>query len=329
MIQVKESKRQFIFDVVNKGGEKEKMELFVNFCEDTIFEMQLAAQISGSESGEELKAKDDNEEKDNVETNENLVEDSRCFSIRNIRKHIKRITIRNIISAIFSFFQNILVFITHAFLGLVWFCLYLLYHIFLSGWIIDVAKEINLADLLGDLRDPTMVEAIGVREGAVRENNVCHTVAFSSRTNLRGMSLDLSAVSRDPQLLTDIFGLCLKKEGGKYTLSSGDQHSSLDEFLNTSKCQVNSLEYTSVNLLSNMLNLIVFLLLMVLVTIHLVHFCKMFAPKVDVFCFFFVSTKWTMVFIKLTFVSTLNIFCSNILTFVWICVFSKQMLCPL
>ncbi|ROL45263.1 Ryanodine receptor 2 [Anabarilius grahami] len=241
--QVKESKRQFIFDVVNKGGEKEKMELFVNFCEDTIFEMQLAAQISGSESGEELKAKDDNEEKNKLEMNENLAEDnrmtkdSRCFSIRNIRKHIKRITIRRIISAIFSFFHNVLLFITRAFLGLVWFCLYLLYHIFLSGWIIDVAKEMKLVDLLGDLRDPTMVEAIGLREGADIENNACHTRAFSSRGNLRGMSLDLSAVSRDPQLHTDIFGLCLKKEGEKYTLSSGDQHSSLDEFLNTSKYQ--------------------------------------------------------------------------------------------
>ncbi|XP_010210580.1 PREDICTED: ryanodine receptor 1-like, partial [Tinamus guttatus] len=38
MPQVKESKRQFIFDVVNEGGEAEKMELFVSFCEDTIFE---------------------------------------------------------------------------------------------------------------------------------------------------------------------------------------------------------------------------------------------------------------------------------------------------
>uniref|UniRef100_A0A2I3H0N9 Ryanodine receptor 1 n=1 Tax=Nomascus leucogenys TaxID=61853 RepID=A0A2I3H0N9_NOMLE len=43
MPQVKESKRQFIFDVVNEGGEAEKMELFVSFCEDTIFEMQIAA----------------------------------------------------------------------------------------------------------------------------------------------------------------------------------------------------------------------------------------------------------------------------------------------
>lgn len=255
MIQVKESKRQFIFDVVNKGGEKEKMELFVNFCEDTIFEMQLAAQISGSEGGEELKAKDDKEEKDKVEKNENLAEDNRMtkdlryFSIRNIGKHLKRITIRSIISVIISFFHNVMLFITRAFLGLVWFFLYLLYHIFLSGWIIDVAKEMKLADLLGDLRDPTMVETIGFGEGVVRENNTCHTRAFSSRGDLRGMSLDLSAVSGDPQLLTDIFGLCLKKEGGKYTLSSRDQHGSLDEFLNTSKYQVNSLEYTIVSLL--------------------------------------------------------------------------------
>lgn len=58
-----------IFDVVNKGGEKEKRKLFVHFCEDIVFEMQLAAQISGSESGEELKAKDDKEEKDKVENN--------------------------------------------------------------------------------------------------------------------------------------------------------------------------------------------------------------------------------------------------------------------
>lgn len=57
--QVKESKRQFIFDVVNEGGEKEKMELFVNFCEDTIFEMQLAAQMS--DTGERLAVKDESE----------------------------------------------------------------------------------------------------------------------------------------------------------------------------------------------------------------------------------------------------------------------------
>uniref|UniRef100_A0A8C3UUD6 Ryanodine receptor 1 n=1 Tax=Catharus ustulatus TaxID=91951 RepID=A0A8C3UUD6_CATUS len=59
MPQVKESKRQFIFDVVNEGGEAEKMELFVNFCEDTIFEMQIASRIS-----EEEAPRDEEEEED-------------------------------------------------------------------------------------------------------------------------------------------------------------------------------------------------------------------------------------------------------------------------
>ena len=58
--QIRDSKRQFIFDVVvDEGGEKGKMEEFVNFCEDTIFEMQLAAEISeetGENEDEEVKA---------------------------------------------------------------------------------------------------------------------------------------------------------------------------------------------------------------------------------------------------------------------------------
>ncbi|RNA06223.1 ryanodine receptor [Brachionus plicatilis] len=46
--QIKESKRQFLYDIVNEGDDKEKLEQFVNFCEDTIFEMQHAASISSS-----------------------------------------------------------------------------------------------------------------------------------------------------------------------------------------------------------------------------------------------------------------------------------------
>lgn len=46
--QIKESKRQFLYDIVNEGDDKEKLEHFVNFCEDTIFEMQHAASMSVS-----------------------------------------------------------------------------------------------------------------------------------------------------------------------------------------------------------------------------------------------------------------------------------------
>lgn len=228
------------------------MELFVNFCEDTIFEMQLAAQISGSECGEEPKSKDEEKEKAESISEDSMPQDSQrlpvmnLLSVCNIRKHIKEISITSVFSAIFSTFRTGLLLLTRGVLAVVWFNLYLLYHIFLSGWIIDVAKEMKLADILGDLRDPTMVEVTEDGEEAVRENH-SYTRAVSSQGNLQGMSLDLSAVSKDPQLLTDIFGLCLKKKGGKYALFSGDQQAGLDELLHMSQFQVSSSKHIIVN----------------------------------------------------------------------------------
>uniref|UniRef100_A0A8V0Y5U8 Ryanodine receptor 1 n=1 Tax=Gallus gallus TaxID=9031 RepID=A0A8V0Y5U8_CHICK len=67
MPQVKESKRQFIFDVVNEGGEAEKMELFVSFCEDTIFEMQIASRLSEEEGAREGGEGDEEEEEETPE----------------------------------------------------------------------------------------------------------------------------------------------------------------------------------------------------------------------------------------------------------------------
>lgn len=76
---MKESKRQFIFDVVNEGGEKEKMELFVNFCEDTIFEMQLAAQMS--DAGERSAVKEESEREKPDEDNPEMG----FFSVTTVR----------------------------------------------------------------------------------------------------------------------------------------------------------------------------------------------------------------------------------------------------
>ncbi|XP_055934795.1 ryanodine receptor-like isoform X1 [Argiope bruennichi] len=44
--QIKESKRAFFYSIVTEGGDKGKLESFVNFCEDAIFEMQHASSIS-------------------------------------------------------------------------------------------------------------------------------------------------------------------------------------------------------------------------------------------------------------------------------------------
>lgn len=44
-----ESKRAFFYSSVTEGGDKEKLETFVNFCEDAIFEMQHASALMASE----------------------------------------------------------------------------------------------------------------------------------------------------------------------------------------------------------------------------------------------------------------------------------------
>jgi len=46
---IKESKKAFLHLVVNETDDKEKLEQFINFCEDTIFEMQHAVALSGEE----------------------------------------------------------------------------------------------------------------------------------------------------------------------------------------------------------------------------------------------------------------------------------------
>ena len=43
--QIKESKSAFFYSTITEGGDKEKMEVFVDFCEDAIFEMQHAESL--------------------------------------------------------------------------------------------------------------------------------------------------------------------------------------------------------------------------------------------------------------------------------------------
>ena len=55
--QIIDSKRAFLYNVVIEGGDKEKLEMFVNFCEDAIFEMQHASSISMEEDEESSQPK--------------------------------------------------------------------------------------------------------------------------------------------------------------------------------------------------------------------------------------------------------------------------------
>ncbi|TSS85079.1 Ryanodine receptor 2 [Bagarius yarrelli] len=262
--QVKESKRQFIFDIVNKGGEKEKTELFVNFCEDTIFEMQLAAQISASDRDEEvLETEDDRVDKkkdeDKNPTEENLggkkglslIEMMKqlvlapicglmmiicLLSIWNLKRQTKRMSIKSLVLAIILLFQKVLSAIFRTIVGTACFILHVLYLVFLSGCVIEFAKETKLSDFFRNLPDPTSDDVTGVYE-AVTHKVRGPKLTGPSRSDVQAMSLDLSTVSRNPQLLTDIFGLQLRKEGGQYMLLSQDSNTIVSEVMNRSKYQ--------------------------------------------------------------------------------------------
>ncbi|XP_051788410.1 ryanodine receptor 1-like isoform X7 [Erpetoichthys calabaricus] len=185
MPQVKESKRQFIFDVVNEGGESEKMELFVNFCEDTIFEMQIASQISEIE--EEEKDEDDEEESGGEsgsgggegESDENAIPESSSafadfinsifdflgmFTFRNLRRQyrrIKKMTLKDMVIGLATFFWTLIMGVLHFIYSICKGFFLLIWHTLFGGGLVEGAKNMTVTEILASMPDPTQDEVHG------------------------------------------------------------------------------------------------------------------------------------------------------------------------
>uniref|UniRef100_A0A8B9QEE5 Ryanodine receptor 2 n=1 Tax=Apteryx owenii TaxID=8824 RepID=A0A8B9QEE5_APTOW len=245
--QVKESKRQFIFDVVNEGGEKEKMELFVNFCEDTIFEMQLAAQISESDLNERSANKEENE-KDKPEEQDprmgffslmtmksalvalkyNLMTLMKMLSVKSLKKQMKKVkkmTMKDMILALFSSYWSILMGLLHFACSVFRGFFRIVYSLLLGGSLVEGAKKIKVAELLANMPDPTQDEVRG--EGEEGERKPTETALPTEDLT------DLRTLSDDSDLLSDIFGLDLKREGGQYKLIPHNPNAGLSDLLST------------------------------------------------------------------------------------------------
>lgn len=234
--QVKESKRQFIFDIVNEGAEREKMEKFVNFCEDTIFEMQLAAEISGSKPGERNTGK---------QVEDKLVPDNQrmfflyhwwlfltsLFSVTNL-KTLMKMTLRDLFMS--AAFVLRLICMTQVRCVYVLFrgILHVLYIAFVSGGLIEGAKRMRISDLLGGILEPTLDEVTEAPSGVDQPRR--YSASFSSRRELKEIG-QMAAVTSpgEVDILSDIFGLKLKKEGGQYKLVAQDLATSLDDLFST------------------------------------------------------------------------------------------------
>uniref|UniRef100_A0AAR2J2D8 Ryanodine receptor 1 n=1 Tax=Pygocentrus nattereri TaxID=42514 RepID=A0AAR2J2D8_PYGNA len=190
MPQVRESKRQFIFDVVNEGAESEKMELFVNFCEDTIFEMNIASQISeqeeegnGDEDEEEEEDSGRGGEGDGGEGEEGNGEEApaesssafadfiksvvnflNLFTFRNLRRRyrkLRKMTIKEMIIGLATFFFTILMGILHFIYSVCKGLFMLIWNTLFGGGLVEGAKKMTLTEILTNMPDPTQDEVHG------------------------------------------------------------------------------------------------------------------------------------------------------------------------
>ncbi|XP_052468031.1 ryanodine receptor 2 isoform X4 [Carassius gibelio] len=243
--QVKESKRQFIFDVVNEGGEKEKMELFVNFCEDTIFEMQLAAQMS--DAGERSASKEDSErEKPEEKSPEmgffsvttvrtalfalryNVMLLMKVLSMKSLKKQVKKakkMTVKDMVTTLVSFYWSVLLGLLHFGFSVARGFFRIVYNSFLGGSLVEDAKTMKVSELLANMPDPTQDEVRGETEESEKKP--------TDKTSPEEDLADLTVATDDTELLSDIFGLDLKREGGQYKLMPHNPNASLTDLLNT------------------------------------------------------------------------------------------------
>uniref|UniRef100_A0A8C3ABS1 Ryanodine receptor 2 n=1 Tax=Cyclopterus lumpus TaxID=8103 RepID=A0A8C3ABS1_CYCLU len=243
--QVKESKRQFIFDVITEGGEKEKMEMFVNFCEDTIFEMQLAAQISGSDTGERYADKGAEEKSEDEDLgNKGMFPLHHCFlllisllSVNNL-KTLMKMTLKDILMSAVLLFRFILMAQVRCLRAIIGSISYVLYMAFISGGLIEGAKRMRMSDLLGGILEPTLDEVMEVPSGVGQLRK--YSASFSSQRELREMGHVAAVTSpREMDGLSDIFGLKVKKEGGQYRLIT-HLTASLTDLFNTTSNTISS-----------------------------------------------------------------------------------------
>ncbi|KAM4600943.1 ryanodine receptor 3 [Polymixia lowei] len=232
--QVKESKRQFIFDVVNEGGESEKMEKFVNFCEDTIFEMQLASQISEPDVVERPEEEEDEDGHSILEElsggeDESTLESASAFtnacrsvknkisnihsmlSIHSMRKRLKKIkklSIKEMIMGFFSFFWMLFTGFFKGIYGLIFGFFHLIWSSMFGGGLVEGAKNIKVTDILGNMPDPTQ---FGIHGDAVEGEK-----AEPSESSI---SIDLAmaqpADKAEVDMMMEMLNPAPKKEGGK------------------------------------------------------------------------------------------------------------------
>nr|XP_009293049.1 ryanodine receptor 3 isoform X2 [Danio rerio] len=232
--QVKESKRQFIFDVVNEGGESEKMEMFVNFCEDTIFEMQLASQISEPDPTERPEEEEEEElhslleglsEEEDASLESASAFTAACASVKksmsNFRqmltfksmkkqmKKFRKLTIREMITGFFSFFWMLFTGFFKGIFGIIFGFFHIIWSSMFGGGLVEGAKNMKVTDILGNMPDPTQFGIHGdVLEAEKAE--ISEMVVSADMVQMTGAG---GGEKLETDVIMDLLNPAVKKEG--------------------------------------------------------------------------------------------------------------------
>lgn len=156
--QIKESKRTYFYNTVVEAGEKEKLETFINFCEDAIFEMQHASALMAvEESGGIGKSRDtsytymtdddDEKNKDPIRRGIQAFKDGiyygfSMFSPKNIKNKLFELQQMSIAEIVIGFFKMIF------------------YSFYYTGYSIGIVIRYFLRLLLTLMRGPHIDEPI-------------------------------------------------------------------------------------------------------------------------------------------------------------------------
>lgn len=234
--QVKESKRQFVFDVVNESGDKEKMEMFVNFCEDTIFEMQLAAQLSGC-GNEERRVEASPGERSATAGRWPVL--TSALSARHVRALMK-MTLKDILISASSLLTLVFLAQFRCVFLVIRSLSYVLHRAFVSGELIEGAKRLRLLEMLGGILEPTLDEVTGGPSGDQLRK---HSSGLASQKQLSGVRQAGAVTSSwDAEALSDVFGLRVTKDGSSYRLMAKHLAGSLTDLVSTTSRRVTAPE---------------------------------------------------------------------------------------
>ncbi len=231
--QVKESKRQFIFDVVNEGGESEKMELFVNFCEDTIFEMQLASQISESDAAEPPEEDEDEElhslleglsDEEDASLESASAFTAACSSVKKSMsdfrkmltfksmkkqfKKFKKLTIKEMITGFFSFFWMLFTGFFKGIFSIIFGFFHIIWSSMFGGGLVEGAKNMKVTDILGNMPDPTQ---FGIHGDVMEAENTESSELVVSTDMVQMTSAGAEKLEADTVM--DLLNPAVKKEG--------------------------------------------------------------------------------------------------------------------